>query len=870
MTKKKFLSKRLACLLTTALITTSLSNLAKADDVGAALEWDSETGAAVFDTQGGVLTISVPGNKVTNAVTGITFGTGITLGTVLVTDVTGDVDVLISGNSTASTFTVRTADNVTGDATTLTFGDAVTDLLTVTGNLLLDNLDTGAGTLSMVVVGDIAVTGTTTLNSVGAGSAAATTLLTLQDTATFTGAVTLNDGVTGGGTSKILVNTDTVNTITFTGGLLSAAAGEGQLQINAGAVNIKTIAGSIGTSSVRFGTVTIDTPTTLSANTIATTLDINDNTTVSGTVDATGIDIAAAKTATFTNNVTAGANKLSVIGTATFSGTSAQSVTGQITGAAATGAIIVSNPAGVTFNNEVGGTVASNKEIQTLTTSGTGRVTMALDNNIVNEVALGTGTTLEVAKTVLTTQALFNTSTEQDLNSIHASSIILMPVNLKDGQFIDLFDGGTVSDALNTDVNSALRDNALIDYTAATADTNHTRVTATAKSAATTSSELGISNNMAIALKEAYLSSIDDTNIDGAAEDAMYNALQAQGGYSDSEDTAFAKQVSPQTDMIIGSTIAAKAVTSGVQNVISTRLASLRSGDAYSTGIVTGSHMGANSGFIQAFGSTVEQKNKGNEFGYDADTAGIALGFDTKVPGGAVIGISYARSEADVDGKGTGRAKNDITTDSVSLYADYATKDGYVEGSITYGKSDNKGSRIVNTAGLNRTYNSNYDGEQYSFRLSGGIPQSLGGGAFFTPFAAATISQIKADAYTETSTTTDDALRLRVAQDTVDSQVGTIGVKFHQAIKDGKTTFTPEVKLAVNQEFGDDTITSTNTYQGGGASFKNSTAIEKTSATAGVGLNISSDNVSFNIGYEADVRDKYLGHSAQAKITAKF
>jgi outer membrane autotransporter protein len=147
---------------------------------------------------------------------------------------------------------------------------------------------------------------------------------------------------------------------------------------------------------------------------------------------------------------------------------------------------------------------------------------------------------------------------------------------------------------------------------------------------------------------------------------------------------------------------------------------------------------------------------------------------------------------------------------------------------------------------------------------------NLGKGAFFTPFAGATISQIKTDAYTETSSTADDALRLRVAQDTVDSQVGTVGIKYHQVIKDGKTTFTPEVKLALNNEFGDDTITSTNTYQGGGASFKNSTSIEKTSATAGVGLNISSDNVSFNIGYEADVRDDYLGHSAQAKITAKF
>jgi outer membrane autotransporter protein len=280
--------------------------------------------------------------------------------------------------------------------------------------------------------------------------------------------------------------------------------------------------------------------------------------------------------------------------------------------------------------------------------------------------------------------------------------------------------------------------------------------------------------------------------------------------------------------------------------------------------------MSANSGFIQAFGSTVEQKNKGNEFGYDADTTGFALGIDGKVSDGVVLGISYANSKTDVDGKGTGKAKNDIKTNSGSIYADYTTKDGYVEGSITYGQSDNKGSRILNTGGLDRTYKSDYDSEQYSFRLAGGVPINLGAGAFFTPFAGAKICQIKTEAYTETSTTANDSFRLRVAQDTIDSQVGTIGIKYHQAIKDGKTTFTPEVKLAVNQEFGDDTITSTNTYQGGGTSFKNSTAIEKTSATAGVGLNISSDNVSFNIGYEADVRDKYLGHSAQAKITAKF
>lgn len=412
---------------------------------------------------------------------------------------------------------------------------------------------------------------------------------------------------------------------------------------------------------------------------------------------------------------------------------------------------------------------------------------------------------------------------------------------------------------------------------ASTAGNDGNVVTATRRSEAATATELGVNLNKGKAFQQAFAAALaneaGDANSTEIFEDtlATFDLLLVNNSLNENTVKTLANQVAPQTDTITGSTIAAKAVTSGVQNVISTRLASLRSGDAYSTGVVTGSHMGANSGFIQAFGSQVEQKNKGNEFGYDADTTGFAIGFDTKVPGGAVVGISYAHSEADVDGKGAGRAKNDIKTDSVSLYADYATKDGYVEGSITYGKSDNNGSRVVNAvADIPKSYKSNYDSEQYSFRLSGGIPQSLGGGAFITPFAAATISQIKADAYTETSTTANDSLRLRVAQDTVDSQVGSVGVKFHQAIKDGKTTFTPEVKLAINQEFGDGNITTTNTYQGGGASFKNSTAIEKTSATAGLGVNISSDNLSFNIGYEADVKDKYLGHSAQAKLTAKF
>jgi uncharacterized protein with beta-barrel porin domain len=538
----------------------------------------------------------------------------------------------------------------------------------------------------------------------------------------------------------------------------------------------------------------------------------------------------------------------------------------------ADGATAVFNAAVFAEAATVTGTATLGAKVTTpsLTVAATGTANINVKEQAAAITTLVTGGNIVIGKGIVSGDTVF-VSSNQTPTPFENDGKIFFPANLTNGQTLTLFSDSTADDdgtLVAENATTAAQNNALSTYTAALA-TEAIVVTSTDKSAATTASELGVNTNKATALLQARNAAAASTT-DTSSIDAIFNVLNARSGQSATADTDFANQVSPQTDTITGSTIAAKAVTSGVQNVISTRLASLRSGDAYSTGVVTGSGMSANSGFIQAFGSTVEQKNKGNEFGYDADTTGFAVGFDGKIDGGAVIGISYARSEADVDGKGTGRAKNDIKTDSISLYADYATKDGYVEGSITYGKSDNKGSRVINTGGLTNTYTSNSDSEQYSFRLSGGIPQSLGGGAFFTPFAAATISQIKADAYTETSTTTDDALRLRVAQDTVDSQVGTVGVKFHQAIKDGKTTFTPEVKLAINQEFGDGNITTTNTYQGGGASFKNSTAIEKTSATAGLGLNISSDNVSFNIGYEADVKDKYLGHSAQAKITAKF
>jgi len=312
-------------------------------------------------------------------------------------------------------------------------------------------------------------------------------------------------------------------------------------------------------------------------------------------------------------------------------------------------------------------------------------------------------------------------------------------------------------------------------------------------------------------------------------------------------------------------------MTGTVQGIVSNRMASLRSGDAYVTGVAAGYGMSANSGFLQVFGSDITQKNNtvgsGTEYGYGAETKGYALGFDGITENGSVIGLSLSRSNTDVIGKGTGKSTNDIESYTASIYADKVTDNGYLEGSLTFGINDNATSRIVNTAGLDRSYKGSYDSGQVSLKIGGGVPKQMNNGAFITPFGSITGTLILTDSYTETSTTASDNLRLKIAQDDIASIVGSLGLKAHIVTNKG----TPMISLAINNEFGDNTINSTNTYTGGGSAFTTSTKVEELSATLGLGYSFGSDRTSLNLGYEAEANQKdYLSHYGTLKLVHKF
>ena len=811
-----------------------------------------------------------------------------------------DMTVNIGGliNVVAGTTVISTAG--AGDVTvnagtnavaeTITFGGGLTLTESSTGNAILNVKGTGA--VTGAIVGGTAGQGTIVVSGEGATFATAIGAtgiekVDINNTATFNNAVTattievidakvatFKDDIVAtsialDATSNltIAVHATAANT-SITGTIDGIAAGEGIITVN-NTAKITTFVSAVG------GTRAIE------------DINVDQDAVFNSTLSTIGGNIATGKSVTVKGDTTIGADELVIVGSLIVGGTGAQTITGVLSGDASAGGVLdITNTGGtVTFATAIGATendILAEIESNVSTTSifnGVidtslfdikGHVTITQDDNTGTNITLADGATLVIDDTITNGQKVFLTSTSVVAASIVNTGSIKMPSNLTNGQTIELFEDvttGAVAILVVEDVNAVLYDTAIRDFTASLITGDDVLITSADRTAAAAGIQLGTTKNVGAALLQATIAA--STN--ATTLDVFTNALNAEGGLSATADTALALQVAPQDDMISGSTFATKAMTGTVQGIISNRMASLRSGDAYYGMGMSAGNMTAKSGFIQAFGSEVEQKNKtvgsGTQYGYESSSAGIALGFDGTTDTGATVGLSFSMSNTDLDGKGTGRAKNDIDSYTASLYWDKTGQNGYVEGSLTYGLNENKTSRLVNTAGLNRTYTGSYDSNQLSLSLGGGAPNAVGASGYVTPFIGFTGTHITTDTYTETSNTSGDNLRLRVAQDDINSLVGKVGVKYHNVTDKG----TPMISLSLNNEFGDDTINSTNTYQGGGSSFTTSTDVEPLSATLGLGYSYGSDTASIEFAYEAEANDdKYLGHYGSIKIVGKF
>ena len=814
----------------------------------------------------------------TGALTNIAVGSATTAGNVSFSNgaaIVADVLTVTGGNHALEDSFIRLQNAVTVTSITLddNLGDATVQIGTTAAIIVAGTINgaaDGEGTLLVSGAGGKTFSGVL-------GGIKDLKLTDIDNASIFSAAVssvsvTIADSITADFDAGLTATTITVGsggiggTISATSAAAQAIAGDivsfgtdkkGTVVSNNTHASGAVFGGNIGTTAASLALVTV-----------------TDNTTFSGDVFTESMTIANAAVTNVKGNVEIGATDVTLAGTTSdmsFSGTTAQTVTGTGAGAVILGAgagqglIKFSNAAGVTIDVNMG---TNTKELKSLTTSGTAKLILKKGAHEINDLIIGNNTTLELTTDIAAGTTIFDTTSVAD--TFNAGSTIIMPANLANGTSVLLVDNddNVNVDEIAEDINVALRDTALTDFVATVA-IGDLSVTANDVTGAVAAGNLGTTTNIGTAMLQAR-----SAMVAGSASElsTINNLMNVEGGFSATEDTTFAKQAAPQTEMIAGSTVAAQGVSNSVQGIMSNRMASLRSGDAFvGSGMSAGGAMSAKSGFIQVFGSVVEQDNKkvgsGIQSGYDADSSGVAIGFDGISDAGTTVGLSLSASNTDVDGKGTGKAKNDMDTYTASIYMDKATDAGYLEGSLTYGMSENTSSRKITAAGLNRTLSAAYDSQQVSLNIGVGMPNEVAAG-FITPFASFTGTMIETDAYTEKSTVAADALRLKITQDDVSSLIATVGIKYHNVMDNGGV---PMISFAINNEFGDTTVTSKNKYTGGGTAFNTSTNIEELSATLGLAYSMGNDKTSIEFAAEADANDdEYISYGGSFKIIGKF
>jgi uncharacterized protein with beta-barrel porin domain len=757
---------------------------------------------------------------------------------------------------------------------------------------------------AITIVGDTNTALATHLSIGGASIGGTGTTITLDETATKgTALLTLASGSA---------------TQTVTGTINGAAAGEGALDISNGS-NASIISNEVGNL---FGLrlIDIDSAATFSSTVNAVAIDQDFATTYGGALTGTGAVTIDGHTI-FNDDVTLSSATEAVIagaGTAstltfkgeTFTATGANGLESEADGTKfvadaasgdqsintkfthdAVGELVVenSNVSGtVTFEKGIGAVGGNEaKLIDTdVNTKSLFKAVIASDLVTIDGVAtfqvgvneatnidLNTVGKMIIDDTIVDGVEIFTVGTAVADGSIAGTDNIKLPANLLHGETLVLVAGTTDANdaAVVIDAQLAVMDTAIRTYTVSAVNkgTNDEDITITVADNSDVATATNLKTNVNVG--RAMLAAGIAVETDATALDAMTFALNEEGGFDGNEDTKLALQLAPQTETSSGSSTSVKAMTGSVQGIVSNRMASLRSGDAYVAGMSAGNGMSAQSAFIQAFGSEAEQKNTmksgARVFGYDSETSGVAIGIDGITDFGSTVGLSASYSSTTVDGKGTGKSSTDIDSYTVSVYADKATDNGYVEGSLTYGINENSTTRTLAAAGLNRKYTGQYDSEQLSLKVGAGSPREVADSTFVTPYGSFTSTLITTDQYTETSNTGSDNLKLKINQDDISSLVGSVGVKAHMVTAAG----TPMISLQVNNEFGDTSISSSNIYTGGGTAFKTTTDVEALSATLGLGYSFGNDITSINLSYEAEASDDdYLGHYGSVKIIAKF
>lgn len=357
------------------------------------------------------------------------------------------------------------------------------------------------------------------------------------------------------------------------------------------------------------------------------------------------------------------------------------------------------------------------------------------------------------------------------------------------------------------------------------------------------------------------------------------NTGSAQAVVNDLSKIADDKKVSDAVTRLTNPIVTSGEVLGGINNAVESQVRGrsvlvgsqgVKTADA---GTVTGMSAGENAMFgawVMPFYNQATKKNDSKSAGYEAKSAGATIGADAMVNADLTLGaaFSYIKTDAKHKGKKAGD-KTQADTYVISVYGtQQITNEMFVQGSMLFGSSNlkNKEKRITSTG--NQIATGKYDSTSYGVEALFGYRYDMNG-VNLTPMAGFNYARVNDGGYVETGTTAQNLTVKKKAADKFNLIAGG-SVDLGAIAMDG-FQITPEAHAFVKHDLIGKSAKVDVKLDGLSSSLKpKSTKVEKTSYSAGLGLNSKVDMFDLGVGYDAEFAKKYVAHQGTLKVRVNF
>jgi len=300
---------------------------------------------------------------------------------------------------------------------------------------------------------------------------------------------------------------------------------------------------------------------------------------------------------------------------------------------------------------------------------------------------------------------------------------------------------------------------------------------------------------------------------------------------------------------------ATNSALSGINRVVQARQES-------NSGLSSGNATADSNFWMKAFGSWANQGQRNGISGYDADTAGFAIGADAAVTNQSRLGLAFAYAKTEVDST-SNIAPQDVQIDTYQLIG-YGSRtlspDTELNFQIDFGQNRNQSKRYMPFASASAK--ASYDGYNAHLGLGIGHNMQLSERLTFIPSVRGDYTWIGTRSYRETGA---GALNLNVGSNSAEQLLVSFDGKFNYKWNDSTV-------LSANLGAGYDLIgeksSITSAYAGDpSATFKTQgMEMERWVARGGLGVTHALANgTEINLRYDVETRSGFLSQGASVK-----